>query len=127
MNRTRFNKENSFQQFVLDQLRCMPGLTCRGMFGGYGLYQNGQFFGIIHKGRLYLKTHVGTKAQYVQQGMKPFRPNRNQMLKNYYEVPVEIIEDSESLLTWALNAAEVKKGSHPSSGPPVQKNKSSNF
>jgi DNA transformation protein len=37
--------------------------------------------------------------------MKPFRPNSKQTLKTYYEVPVEVIEDSEQLVTWATDAS----------------------
>ncbi len=97
-------KEPRFPKFVLDQIRGMPVVTCRAMFGGYGLYQNGRFFGIIHKSRLYFKTHDWTKEHYVQQGMKPFRPNRSQTLKNYYEVPADVIEDPDCLITWAQDA-----------------------
>ena len=96
--------KTGFQQFVLDQLNDMPGVMCRAMFGGYGLYQNGRFFGIIHQDRLYFKTHDGTKEYYLQQGMKPFRPNPSQTLKNYYEVPAEVIEDPECLIRWAWEA-----------------------
>lgn len=84
----------------------MQKLTHRAMFGGYGLYQNGQFFGIILNSRLYFKTHYGTEEQYVGKGMKPFCPNQFQTLKIYYEVPAEGIEDQDCLLTWAKDAAE---------------------
>ena len=97
-------KKTGFQQFVLDQLSDMPGVMCRAMFGGYGLYQNGRFFGIIHQGRLYFKTHDWTKEHYLQHDMKPFRPNHAQTLKNYYEVPAEVIEDPECLIRWGWEA-----------------------
>ena len=32
-------KEDSFKDFVLDQLSDLRGVTCRAMFGGYGVYQ----------------------------------------------------------------------------------------
>ena len=32
-------KTDPFVNFVLDQLRELDGLTCRRMFGGYGLYR----------------------------------------------------------------------------------------
>ena len=99
-------KDSSFQQFVLDQLRDMRGVTCRAMFGGFGLYQEGVFFGIIHKSRLYFKTNERTKQRYVQEGMKPFRPNRSQTLKNYYEVPADTIDDPDHLVAWAQEAAD---------------------
>ncbi|MBI3611183.1 MAG: TfoX/Sxy family protein [Nitrospirae bacterium] len=97
-------KRDSFKEFVLDQLRDLDGLSSRAMFGGYGLYQDGAFFGIIFKGRLYFKTDATTAKEYTQRAMKPFRPNAKQMLKTYYEVPVDIIEDPDLLTEWAIKA-----------------------
>jgi len=76
------------------------------MFGGYGLYSGAVFFGIIHKGRLYFKTDDQTRPQYTQSGMKPFRPNPKQTLKNYYEVPPDLLEDSDRLVEWAQLSAK---------------------
>ncbi len=95
---------DSFKDFVLDQLGQIPELAGKAMFGGHGLYQNAQFFGIIHKGRLYLKTNGVTQQAYASRGMQPFRPNGKQMLKHYYEVPVDILEDAEQLVLWARSA-----------------------
>ena len=47
---------DSFKEFVLDQLSQLGQVECRAMFGGHGLYHNEAFFGIISKGRLYFKT-----------------------------------------------------------------------
>lgn len=98
-------KNDSFKDFVLDQLGGLTAVTCCAMFGGYGLYQGEAFFGIIHKGRLYFKTRSLTAPAYLARGMKSFRPNAKQMLKTYYEVPVDIIEDEEQLIDWAERAA----------------------
>jgi DNA transformation protein and related proteins len=95
------NKPDGFKDFVLDQLTDLRGLTCRAMFGGYGLSHRATFFGIIHKGRLYFKVTPGTVGRYLDHGMSPFRPNAKQILKSFYEVPVEIIEDAEQLTCWA--------------------------
>jgi DNA transformation protein len=100
-------KQDGFKDFVLDQLRDLHGVTCRAMFGGYGLYQRDSFFGIIHTGRLYFKTDQVTAARYRNRGMKPFTPSSTQTLKNYYEVPVEVLEDPDNLIAWASEAAEV--------------------
>jgi DNA transformation protein len=100
-------KDESFKDFVLDQLSGLRGVTCRAMFGGHGLYQGEAFFGIIHKGRLYFKTDEATRPTYRAKGMKPFRPNSKQTLKTYYEVPVEVIEDQEELTVWARQAASL--------------------
>jgi DNA transformation protein and related proteins len=94
-------KHDGFKDFVLDQLADLRGLTCRAMFGGYGLYREGKFFGIVHKGRLYFKVTPETVDQYKTHGMSPFRPNPKQTLKSFYEVPVDVIEDAEQLNEWA--------------------------
>jgi DNA transformation protein len=99
------SKHDGFKDFVLDQLADLRGLTCRAMFGGYGLYQRGAFFGIIHKGRLYFKVTSTTVERYKAHGMKPFRPNAKQTLKSFHEVPVGIIEDAEQLNEWAEQSA----------------------
>lgn len=99
-------KHDGFRDFILDQLADMPGVTARAMFGGYGLYRQTTFFGIIHKGRLYFKITGLTLPRYTEQGMKPFRPNAKQTLKSFYEVPIDIIEDAASLTQWATDAVE---------------------
>jgi DNA transformation protein len=98
-------KSSSFDTFVLDQLKPLDGLRCRTMFGGRGLYKGGMFFGILHRGRLYFKTDAATVAGYVDRGMTPFRPNERQTLGSYYEVPIEVIENAETLADWARRAA----------------------
>jgi DNA transformation protein len=39
--------------------------------------------------------------------MKPFQPRAKQTLKNYYEVPADILEDDEQCVTWATQAAAI--------------------
>lgn len=98
-------QNDTFKDFVLDQLRDMGRVECRRMFGGYGLYYGKIFFGIIYKGQLYLKTGPTTRGAYEQRGMQPFRPSPKQTLKNYYETPAEILDDDEQLVAWAHAAA----------------------
>jgi DNA transformation protein len=99
-------KQDGFKDFVLDQLSDLRGLTCRAMFGGYGLSSGKKFFGIIHKGRLYFKVNAMTVTLYKSQGMKPFRPNAKQTLTSFYEVPVDTIEDAEQLTSWAQQSVK---------------------
>lgn len=63
-------------------------------------------FGIVHKSRLYFKVTPRTVERYKTQGMKPFRPNARQTLKSFYEVPVDIVEDTEQLTAWAQEAGK---------------------
>jgi DNA transformation protein len=103
------SKHDGFKDFVLDQLADLRGLTCRAMFGGYGLSCNGTFFGIIHKGRLYFKVTPTSVKRYKAHGMKPFCPNPKQTLKSFYEVPVDVVENTEELTDWAALAEQPSK------------------
>ena len=46
--------------------------------------------------------------------MGPFRPNERQTLKSYYEVPPEVLDDPEALLSWA---GEAIRAGQESQGP----------
>lgn len=99
--------KGQFRDFVMDQLGAGGAVECRAMFGGYGLYRDGIFFGILHKNRLYFKTDPDdpkSTEPYRTRGMKPFRPNKKQTLKSYYEVPADVLEDPEMLAQWAARA-----------------------
>lgn len=102
--------EDSFQRFVVDQLTRLGVVTARAMFGGYGLYHRDFFFGIIHGGRLYLKTDEQSRAGYLDRGMQPFRPNHRQTLRAYYQVPADVLEDDEALVEWARTSLRAGGG-----------------
>ena len=101
-------RADSLKDFVLDQLRGLSGLECRAMFGGFGFYAGGKFFGIVIKGRLYFKTTDVTRENYLKRGMKPFEPpfrqRAKQTLSSYLEVPADVIENAPEFETWAREA-----------------------
>ena len=113
-------KEDSFRDFVLDQLHSLEGVSCRAMFGGYGLYLGADFFGIVYDGRLYFKTDESTRQKYRERGMGPFAPGGETVLKSYYEVPEEIVEDDEELASWAREAA-TRKGTRKGRAPAAKR------
>ena len=102
-------KHDGFKDFVLDQLADLRGLTCRAMFGGYGLRYREAFFGIVHKGRLYFKVTPETAGSYRALGSKPFRVTSKMTLKSYYEVPADILEDAAQLTEWAKTASPAQR------------------
>ena len=99
-------KANSFLDFAVEQLGSVAGLACRPMFGGFGLYAGERFFGIIFKGRLYFKVSETTRGRYTAAGMKPFKPSAKMTLKSFYEVPADVLEDTDQLVEWAEAATE---------------------
>jgi DNA transformation protein len=99
-------KDESFKDYVVDQLHQLDDVEARRMFGGFGLYRDETFFGIVHKGKLFFKIDESTIGEYRKRKMKPFRPNAKQTLKSYYQVPAEIIEDGDELREWAVKAVQ---------------------
>jgi DNA transformation protein len=95
---------DSFRDFVLEQLATLDSLRCKRLFGGYGLYSGEQYFGIIYDGRLNFKTHPDHLLEYLDYHAAVFAPSEKQVLKNYREVPANILGDRERLPLWARKA-----------------------
>jgi DNA transformation protein len=93
----------NYLHYVLDQLAGLGHLSSRRMFSGIGLYCGELFFGLIFSDTLYFKVDDSNRADYQERGMSQFRPyaKRSQVSLNYYEVPIEALEDSEQLVAWA--------------------------
>ncbi len=100
---------DEFKDYVLDQLSTIDGITSESMFGGWGMYYDDFFFGIAYKGELYFKTDEATRRDYVQAGMKPFSPNPKVTLRDYYQVPVEVLENRDKLTRWARNSFGIQR------------------
>ena len=99
--------DDSFVEYVCDQLDDIDAIVYKSMFGGYGLYSGSVFFGIVYDGRLYFKTDEATRARYLEWESAPFQPNAKQTLKSYYEVPGETIDNAGELSQLANEAVNV--------------------
>lgn len=102
--RERQPSEDSFTAFVIDQLRGLGGVEARAMFGGKGLYWKDKIFGLIDEGRLYFRVSDATAGRYQALGSKPFEPWPGHVMKGYYEVPANILEDADEAVAWAREA-----------------------
>jgi DNA transformation protein and related proteins len=100
---------DSFQSFVLDQLSALPELRARAMFGGHGLYSGELFFGILYRGRVYLKVNGSNRAEFEARGMSLFSYEVRGEVKtmNYFEVPPDVLEDRHEAVAWARRALSV--------------------
>ena len=109
--------DDSFKDFVLDQLAALPDVRAKAMFGGHGLYQGDRFFGILLDGRLYFKTDERSRPDYKRRGARPFtyKKGRQIISMRYYEVPADILEDRAEFLDWASRA--VQAAEKPKRGP----------
>ena len=112
--------DDSFKEFVLDQLRALPELRAKAMFGAHGLYSGEKFFGILDEGRLFFKTDAVSQADYTSRGMRPFtyELKGKTMTMAYHEVPPDVLENAPELVVWARRAIQLaEKKSSPRKSP----------
>ena len=114
--------DDSFKEFILDQLSGLPELRAKAMFGAHGLYSGERFFGILDDGRLFFKTDTASQADYTARGMGPFtyEMKGKVMTMAYHEVPPDVLENAPELTEWARRAirlAETKSSQRKSPQP----------
>ncbi len=101
---------NDFLEYILDQLSRWGDVTSRRMFGGVGLYRDGKMFALISDNIMYLKVNETNTDKYVKAGSLPFKPFPNRpTIMSYFEVPPDILEDSDDLIKWAKEALSIQQ------------------
>jgi DNA transformation protein len=105
---------DDYLQFVLEQLADVGRVSSRRLFGGAGLYRDDLIFGLIARDTLYFKVDDANRADYESRRMRRFnaRPESGHAGMRYYEVPADILEDTEACAIWARRsiAAAVASG-----------------
>jgi DNA transformation protein len=103
---------DGYKAFVLEQLLPAGAVTAKRMFGGIGLYLERVFFGLIDDDVLYFKVDDATRPDFERSGSRPFRPfGEDAYSMQYYEVPVDVIEDRSLLRDWTHQAVAVARRS----------------
>ena len=114
--------DDSFKEFVLDQLHALPELRAKAMFGAHGLYAGDHFFGILDEGRLFFKTDASSQKEFVERGMGPFTYEmKGKVMKlGYHEVPPDVLENAPELTAWARRAIQIAASSKKAKKRPAQ-------
>ena len=100
---------NDYLEYLLDLLEDWGGVTARRMFGGAGLYKSGKMFGLVADDVLYLKVDDSNRYQYERAGSRPFKPYPGKpVTMSYWEVPAEIMEDSQLLTLWSERSLAIQ-------------------
>jgi DNA transformation protein len=97
---------DEFLAHVLELLAPLPGVTARRMFGGYGLYCGGVFFGILLDNTLYLKADDSNRGDFERAGGEIFSYTRagKRATLNFYRAPEETMDTPRLMLPWARSA-----------------------
>ena len=81
--------------YAMERLEPIGSVSGRAMFGGYGIFHEGDMFALISGSTLHFKVNELNRTAYENADSKQFKP------MPYYEVPVEIMEDISLLHEWA--------------------------
>lgn len=98
-----------YKRFVIEQLERVVPITAKRMFGGVGLYAREHFFALIDDDRLYFKVDDTNRPDFEAAGMEAFHPYGDERVMQYYEVPIEVLEDVDRLNRWVEKSVEVAR------------------
>jgi DNA transformation protein len=94
--------DRAYVDYVMELLTPLGGITGRAMFGGYGIFHEGDMFALLSSSSvLYFKADDSNRETYEEVGSEQF------MSMPYFEVPVDVLEDSDALQQWARTAIAV--------------------
>lgn len=103
-----------FIMYVLDSMNHIDGIEHKSMFGGYGIYKDGNIFSIIADDQIFFKVDESNKQDFLDYESKPFiyeKGDHKKTTMSYYELPLDILEDPDQLSIWIDKAVEVSKKS----------------
>ena len=97
---------DDFLAYVLELLEPLGRVHARGMFGGYGLYCEGVFFGIVLDNTFYLKADDRNRGKFERAGSEIFSCSRNgkRAILNFYRAPEDALDAPQLILPWAKSA-----------------------
>lgn len=96
----------SYLDYVRDQLSDFGNFEIKKMFGGIGIFREGLMFGMIGSDTFRLKVDEHNQADFEELGMKPYFNKNKKKGMPYWEVPTSVLEDRTLLSAWALKSYE---------------------
>jgi TfoX/Sxy family transcriptional regulator of competence genes len=98
----------SFRDFVLDQLSGLGEFETKNMFGGVALLHRGSAFAKIKHDRVWLKVDDSNREAFEKLGMQQYTYGKDNSRKlNFFEAPVDVVEDHDELVRWARRSMKV--------------------
>ncbi len=101
-------RTSQYVEHVLEVLAPLGEVRARAMFGGWGVYCDGLMFALIADDTLHLKADDRSRGRFEDRGIGRFKPYADRpATMSYYEVPAELFDDRDALLSWAREACAV--------------------
>jgi DNA transformation protein len=99
--------EETFRDYVLDQLSELGHFETKNMFGGVALLRGGSAFAKIKHGTVWLKADDRNRQDFLDAGMPQYTYGKDgSRTLNFYEIPGEVLEDSDEFVEWAKRSIQ---------------------
>ncbi len=92
---------DSFRDRVMTDLEPLGDIRARAMFGGYGIFEDADMFGLMSGSSLFFKMGDANRAAFETVGAEQF----DRM--PYFRVPDSVMDDAGLLQEWTHAAIEV--------------------
>jgi DNA transformation protein len=108
-----------FLELLEDLLKPLGPISVRRMFGGAGIYCDGQVFAFVDDDQLFFKTDEAGRDAFEAEGMGPFTYTTKHgpgTLMSYWRAPERLLEDPDEMVAWARTALGVARRAPAKSG-----------
>jgi len=83
----------------------------KSMFGGVALLSEGSAFAKIKHGKVWLKVDDSNREDFTRLGMQQYTYGKDGSRRlNFFEAPVEVVEDQDELVEWARRTMKIALG-----------------
>ena len=101
-------------EFIRELFAPFGPVTVRRMFGGAGIYSDGQMFALLFDGAIFLKVDDASIPDFEREGSQPFvyirakSPHRvGRASLSYWRLPERLYDDPDELAVWARRALAI--------------------
>jgi DNA transformation protein len=100
--------DSEFVGFIHELLENFGPVSIKRMFGGHGIFRDGLMFGLIADDVLYFKVDDENRQQFEERELEKFTYYKKDkpFSMSYYQVPEEVYDAEEEMLSWATPAFE---------------------
>lgn len=113
-----------YLDFLVEQMSGFGPVTARRMFGGAGLYRDGQIFALVIDDALYLKTDEAGRQDFKELGLGPFSYSTKtgeHTITSYWRAPEACFDDPDVMKEWCESAYAVALQPKPKKRTPKSK------
>jgi DNA transformation protein len=100
------NPREEFITHLRDELQSIGPVAAKRLFGGYGLFLEGNMFALVADNTLYFKADDKSEHEFLAKDLPRFSYQRGgkTCYLNYYQAPEEALENRDELGFWANKA-----------------------